>query len=310
MKISVIMPCHNVGEYVEEALHSVAEQTYPPHEIICINDASTDDTVDRLRRTGIDIRLIDADCRNAAAARNRGAAIATGDWLAFHDADDIWLPTHLARAVEMLEQGDAVAHYGKHGQLLPSGCRCDVTPFEPDDGSPLHALRAEQCYRLFIHGPHALATPGFVVNHSRFDEVCGFDEQQRRRHDIELFHRLVHEHRWSYCPDVCWYHRLGRPGSITSNIAECFYYLLRAALKLRDEIGDLPDLNEKVRRCARGAASTALFHGNANDRRLAHTLAFPELSSRDWCVLRLAYCAPSVARMLRTMTKRDEGAPR
>src|SRR6056297_2357280 len=111
MRFSVIMPAHNAGRYIGEALRSVAGQRHAPHEVIVINDRSADDTAEQARATGLDLKLIDSDFGNAAAARNLGIEHATGDWLAFLDADDIWYPNHLEEAAGLLQGSDDVGYF-------------------------------------------------------------------------------------------------------------------------------------------------------------------------------------------------------
>ena len=70
MHFSVIMPCHNAEAYVGEALRSVAAQTHPAHEVIVINDRSTDGSVAAIEASGVPVTLLHTDFGNAAAARN------------------------------------------------------------------------------------------------------------------------------------------------------------------------------------------------------------------------------------------------
>src|SRR6476469_3757189 len=101
MRVSVIIPCHNAGRWIAQTLHSVAAQTYPAHEVIVIDDGSTDDSIAEIQRSGIPLTLLNVTVHNAAAARNAGIEVAKGDWIALLDADDLWYPNHLARAVEL-----------------------------------------------------------------------------------------------------------------------------------------------------------------------------------------------------------------
>src|SRR5437660_9457805 len=102
LRVSVIMPCHNAGPWIGDALRSVAAQSLPAHEILVIDDRSSDDSVAQIERSGVPVKLLRSDAGNAAATRNVGIEAATGDWLALLDADDVWYPNHLARAAELL----------------------------------------------------------------------------------------------------------------------------------------------------------------------------------------------------------------
>jgi glycosyltransferase involved in cell wall biosynthesis len=92
MRISTIIPVYNAERYVAAALDSVLSQTLPPNEIIVVDDGSTDGTPDVLRTYARQIRIIHQEHHGVARALNLAVAAATGDALAFLDADDLWLP--------------------------------------------------------------------------------------------------------------------------------------------------------------------------------------------------------------------------
>jgi glycosyltransferase involved in cell wall biosynthesis len=95
--ISCIVPVFNGARYIAEALESILNQTYRPLEVIVVDDGSTDHTPAVMRGYGDRIRSIRQDNGGPAAARNRGLSEATGDFVAFLDADDLWHPEKLER---------------------------------------------------------------------------------------------------------------------------------------------------------------------------------------------------------------------
>lgn len=103
--VSVIIPVYNAGPFVEDALQSALDQTYPALEVIVVDDGSTDDTVARLeRRAGTDprLRVLQQSNQGVAAARNRGIEASRGTFIAPLDADDMWLPEKIERQVASL----------------------------------------------------------------------------------------------------------------------------------------------------------------------------------------------------------------
>ena len=90
--ISVIVPVHNGAAFISEALRSVKSQTLPPDEIIVVDDGSSDESADIVRREHPDVVLIAQPRGGPAAARNAGARRARCDALAFLDHDDLWPP--------------------------------------------------------------------------------------------------------------------------------------------------------------------------------------------------------------------------
>src|SRR5712675_1199611 len=97
MRVSVIIPTYNSGRLVVEAVESALAQTLAPAEILVVDDGSTDDTRDRLAKFGPPVSYIHQENQGVAAARNRGIRAATGDLVAFLDADDVWHPKKLER---------------------------------------------------------------------------------------------------------------------------------------------------------------------------------------------------------------------
>ena len=110
MQISVIVPCYNAGPYIVEAIASIAAQTSSPHEIIVVDDGSTDNSINQINSSGISLRLISTQRAGPGGARLAGIKVATGDWVAFLDADDIWYPQHLQRAEEIIRGTNDVAY--------------------------------------------------------------------------------------------------------------------------------------------------------------------------------------------------------
>lgn len=106
MNISVIIPTYNRENLIEKCIKSVLEQTYQPTEIIVVDDGSTDKTIDVINKMSSPIIrvIIGGKNRGAQAARNIGIREAGGDWIAFLDSDDVWLPDKLEKQKECVER--------------------------------------------------------------------------------------------------------------------------------------------------------------------------------------------------------------
>ncbi|MBD2459423.1 glycosyltransferase family 2 protein [Oscillatoria sp. FACHB-1407] len=94
--VSVIIPVYNGDRYLSEAIESVLQQTYQSFEVIVVDDGSTDNTATVAQQFGDTIRYLYQENGGTAAARNTGIQMAQGDFLAFLDADDLWLEHKLA----------------------------------------------------------------------------------------------------------------------------------------------------------------------------------------------------------------------
>lgn len=119
-KISIIMPLYNASDYLEETLHSVLQQTFTDYELICIDDASTDETLEILQAfRDQDSRIIilsNPERHGAAYSRNCGMKEATGRYLSFLDGDDIFDETMLEKAYRTIEEkhADIVIYQYQH----------------------------------------------------------------------------------------------------------------------------------------------------------------------------------------------------
>lgn len=102
--ITVVIPAYNAASHIERAIRSVLAQTYPADEVIVVNDGSTDTTSEKVRQFGDRVTLIEQANAGVSAARNAGIHAASGEWIAFLDADDEWLPNYLAMQTALLNR--------------------------------------------------------------------------------------------------------------------------------------------------------------------------------------------------------------
>lgn len=107
--VSVIIPVYNGERYLAEAIESVLAQTHRPLEVIVVNDGSTDGSAALAAGFGPPVRVLDVARGGGVVARNQGAAVARGAWLAFLDADDLWLPDKLRLQLAAAEADPGVA---------------------------------------------------------------------------------------------------------------------------------------------------------------------------------------------------------
>ena len=102
-EVTVIIPAFNAEKFIKESIDSIQNQTILPGEIIVINDGSSDDTSNFLRRLNLNgLRVIDQNQQGVAAALNLGIAESKGEILAFLDHDDLWLPDKLETQLEAI----------------------------------------------------------------------------------------------------------------------------------------------------------------------------------------------------------------
>jgi glycosyltransferase involved in cell wall biosynthesis len=198
-KFSVIVPTFNRASLVLEAVQSVLAQTYTRLELIVVNDGSTDDTVERLRRV-VDPRLsvVTVAHGGVSAARNAGLAVATGTLVSFLDSDDLWLPDKLAIELDFLrrhpdiglvfgdlEKYDGIRHISSF--MRTTDVFSKRLPQARTDGFVLNPREMYLC--LLQEVP--VKTPAMTVRHEVLAAVGGFDELWTSSEDWELLLRLA-----------------------------------------------------------------------------------------------------------------------
>lgn len=180
--ISVVIPTYNRAALLVRALTSVAAQTYGDYEVVVVDDGSTDDTADVVRALQLPVRYLQQAHAGVSAARNRGVGVARGEWIAFLDSDDEWLPDKLARQVAFVgEQGGVEACqtdeiWVRHGVRVNPGRRHR----KPTGDIFLPSL--ELC----------LVSPSTaMLRRATFERLGGFDEGLPACEDYDLWLRLA-----------------------------------------------------------------------------------------------------------------------
>ena len=123
--VSIIMPCLNSGKYIEEAIQSVLNQSFINFELFIIDGGSTDKTINIIQRfTKIDNRIIyinNLDDQGPAHARCIGIKKSKGKYIAFIDADDLWLSNKLNSQIDFMKINDVSFCYTKYRSISESG---------------------------------------------------------------------------------------------------------------------------------------------------------------------------------------------
>ncbi len=116
--VSIIVPCFNAERFLPETLKSAFLQSYPHTEVIVIDDGSTDGTAELIRSYANRLKAEFGPNRGVSAARNRGTALARGEFLQYLDADDLLTPSAIARRVAALQQSGADVAYSDWERLV------------------------------------------------------------------------------------------------------------------------------------------------------------------------------------------------
>ncbi len=186
-KVSVIIPTYNRREYVQETIDSVLAQTYTDYEIIVIDDGSTDGTGEALQsRYGDRIHYEWQENQGESVARNRGIELARGEYIAFLDSDDLWLPEKLEKQIAFLQKATDV------------GMVCCAIWLVDEKDQKFRADSVESCSenndislemllsRNHVSGPSTVVLHGAIVQ-----RVGGFDPQIRFGEDWDFWIRVA-----------------------------------------------------------------------------------------------------------------------
>ncbi len=182
--VSVVIPNYNYAHYLREAIDSVLAQTYSEIEIIVVDDGSKDDSKEILTGYGDRVRTIFQQNQGVSAARNNGVKESCGEFIAFLDADDAWLPTKIEKQVARFQADEklGLVHVG-------------VDEIDADGNSLVHRLEGVEgkvCTVLLMLKREGVlgGGSGMMVRRSVFDETGGFDMRLSTSADWDLAYRV------------------------------------------------------------------------------------------------------------------------
>lgn len=206
-KISAIIPTHNRADVLPRAIRSIQMQSRPVDEIIVVSDGSTDETVvivEELSKKDGRVKLIHYyPGKNGNYARNRGIDAAAGDYIAFLDDDDEWLPEKIEKQMAVFE-GDAsigLAYTGQNCIFQDLGITYQTKPSRAGDLSK----------RIFIHSDPG-TTSQVMLKRELLDQVGQFDENLEAMQDYDLWIRCCQVTNVGFVREPCinYYNSIGK----------------------------------------------------------------------------------------------------
>ena len=180
--VSIVIPDFNHAPYIGEAIQSVLDQTYPLHEIVVVDDGSTDDSREVVARFGNRVRYLWQENRGLSAARNTGIRAAQGEYVGLLDADDMYEPEFLSTLVPILE-----------GRPDAAGVYCGYR-FVNHQNTPLpqHETRLipeGQLFQALVDG-NFLVPEAVLVRRRCYESVGPFDETLSACEDLDMWLRI------------------------------------------------------------------------------------------------------------------------
>lgn len=193
--VDVVIPLYNTERYIQESVRSVLSQTAPPHRLVVVDDGSTDHSAARVEEViaayngPTRIELLRTANGGLSAARNKGIARCTSDYVAFLDADDVWMPIKLARQMELFAQSEV-----KDLVLVHTDYHLIDTEGNAYAGEPvIHPsldFRGDVFLRLLKVNLVSGSGSAVLARRAAIEQVGGFDENLKAAEDWDMWLRL------------------------------------------------------------------------------------------------------------------------
>lgn len=222
--LSVIIPAYNSAGFIGRAIESVFAQTVPVHELIVVDDGSSDDTSATAAAFGPRVKVLRQPNGGPGAARNHGVRESRGEWLAFLDADDAWVPSKIERQRPHLVPGTDIVFSHVVGPLKHDNPRGDIT-FD----------------LLWDHNLIGMSTA--IIRRESFRKVAGFDEDRAIMgvEDYNLWLRLAaQDARFVFLADEL-VEYTPAPGNLSSQ----FRKIAAAAARNAEKVASIVGLSDK-----------------------------------------------------------------
>lgn len=195
-KISVIIPTYNGSENIKRAIESVLNQDYPNIEVIVVDDASTDNTVEVVESIKDNrLKLIEHQVnKNGSAARNTGIKASTGEYIALLDDDDEWLPQKLSKQIEYFKTKDK--------NIWKAVVVSFVTEKQGNKKETILTKEGDLRKEILSMEVSMSIGSGILIEKKAVEEIDGFDERYLRHQDLEFMLRYLRKYKLGAMSEV------------------------------------------------------------------------------------------------------------
>lgn len=223
--VSVIIPVYNSEDTILKAINSVLEQTYDgPVEIIVVNDGSTDNSLAILKNfqsenLSVPFFIIDQLNGGVSSARNAGLKVAKGEYIAFLDSDDIWLPDKLKKQIMFLEKNLQYSFVGcLHNSIVLK------SPYKIENDVYIITIK-----KMLVK--MAPQTSTALVRKEVFLKSGIYDENQKYAEDGNLWFRIAFNHKMAILPESLVFAGAGKPGFGHSGLSAKIWLMQKGEMK-------------------------------------------------------------------------------
>lgn len=223
--VSCIIPTYNRAYCLKRAVDSVLKQSDENFELIVVDDGSTDETPEILKeyQKHPQVKLLGQGNLGVSSARNCGARHAQGEWLAFLDSDDEWLPEKLALQRQIWEASPELLWVHGEEIWVRKGKRVNPKKIHQKSGGDIF----ERSLKLCLVSPSAV-----VLKKNLYDEYGGFDESFTVCEDYDLWLRLSKNHPVGFCETPVLMKYGGHDDQLSARYKAMDHWRLRSLLQL------------------------------------------------------------------------------
>lgn len=235
--ISVVMPAYNAQRHIRQAVESILRQTFTKFELIIINDASTDKTLQIIRslsKKDIRIKIVNNDMRlDIAGSLNRGIRLARSNIIARMDADDIAVPHRLERQYACITKSEKIAVVGADILIIDaSGNHIGTRKY------PRSSRELKKC--LFRYSP--FAHPVVMLRKNLFEKVGKYNPKYSPTEDLDLWFRLGRKYEFVSVPEQLLKYRVYKKSSSHSALKKLELLVFQIRLQAIKKYGYRPGL--------------------------------------------------------------------
>ncbi len=220
--VSILVTSYNVEDFIDRAINSALDQTYPHVEIIAVDDASSDSTWQRLQKYKHRIQLIrNKKRKRVSAALNIALSVAKGEYITRLDGDDQLDPTLVEKEVELLSKNSHIGFV-----------YCDYVEVDPG-GKLIREVHLPDYIPSVIHLVDYIAM-GNMIRAGCYQKIGGYDEGMKKQEHYDFSIRLAREFEGAHLAEPLFFYTR-RPNQATSNLDDIRYYteLIRQKYNLR-----------------------------------------------------------------------------